>query len=326
MNSSSNSVTILTSHTKIWDPEIKAIDIVHAMMTHGHVTISLNSEGPSATAINLYRMLDHVCEKFNFDKKNITIVTCNREELHSEYTIKINPSYHISTLKIITKEKGIDKQDYLLKKNVLKNLFACFYNIPSWDRLCLLAHLKYKTSHKSLLACNGTWQAHEHNSYYLDTVTDYCPSEFANISRLVIDGIGPLSDHPGGKPSHIQNLDLFKYYNDFFIDVVAETYTDGLTFFPTEKTFRPIYAMTPFIVFGPQGFIGTLKSDYGFRSFDQWWDESYDDCQNYERIQKIYEVIDYIDRKSDSELQDMYHDMTDTLEYNFNRLKEIDAK
>jgi len=84
--------------------------------------------------------------------------------------------------------------------------------------------------------------------------------------------------------------------------------------------------MTPFIIFGPQGFISTLKSDYGFKSFDKWWDESYDTYQNYERIQKIYEVIDYIDRKSDLELIDMYHDMTDTLEYNFEQLKKINEK
>ena len=45
--------------------------------------------------------------------------------------------------------------------------------------------------------------------------------------------------------------------------------------------------------------------------------------QNYERIQKIYKVIDYIDTKSTVELQDMYNDMTEILEFNHDRLCEI---
>jgi len=323
MTSSTNKITVLTSHTKIWDPELRAVDIIKTYQEQGQVVIDLRHEGPSADAVKLYKLLDYLCEQFKFDKKNITIVTANREESHSEYCIRIIKSRHITILQQIVKRDKWRKQDFQHKKNITKNLFGCFYNIPSWDRLCLLSHIKYQTQHKSLLACNGTWTAHKHNSYYLDTVTDFCPTEFENISRLILDNPGPLPDHPGRKPTMDQNLDVFKYYNDFFVDMVAETYTDGLTFFPTEKTFRPIYALTPFIVFGPQSFLNTLKSDYGFKTFDRWWDESYDNFQNYERVQEIYKVIDYIDNMSDSDLLSMYQDMTEVLEFNHTRLCEI---
>jgi hypothetical protein len=307
----------------MWDPEFRVIDIIKSYQEYGQAVIDLRNEGPSADAVKLYSMLDYLCEQFNFDKKNITIVTANREELHSEYRIRRIKSHHITKLHELVKKNKWHKQDFQHKKDIFKNLFGCFYNIPSWDRLCLLAHIKYKTQHKSLLACNGTWTAHEHNSYYLDTVTDFCPTEFKNISQLIIDNIGPLPDHPGQKPDMDQNLDILKYYNEFFVDIVAETYTNGLTFFPTEKTFRPIYALTPFIVFGPQNFLSTLKSDYGFKSFDRWWDESYDNFQNYERIQEIYKVIDYIDKMSNADLLSMYQDMSEVLEFNHTRLCEI---
>ena len=307
----------------MWDPEFRAIDIIKHYQEQGKVIIGLRGEGPSADAIKLYAMLDYLCKQFKIDKKDITIVTANQEESHNEYNICKIKSYHISKLHEVVRKNNWHRQDFQHKKNISKNLFGCFYNIPSWDRLCLLAHIKYQTQHKSLLACNGTWEAHKHNSYYLDTITDYCPCEFGNVSRLIIDNIGPLSDQPGGKPDMDQNLDILIYYNNFFVDIVAETYTDGLTFFPTEKTFRPIYALTPFITFGPQGFLNTLKSDYGFKSFDRWWNEGYDNFQNYERIQEIYKVIDYLDKMSNANLCSMYNDMTEVLEFNHNRLCEI---
>lgn len=319
-------ITILTSHNHIWQIDQVVIDTIKEYQELGQATIFLNNEGPCCDSVGLYRVLNNVCDKFNFDKSKITILTCNREEHHDDYTIKILDQPWVNQTFKSCLLHGYTRDDFYKRKIILKNLFGCLYNIPSWNRLNLVAYIKNHTKRSSLLACNGTWEAHCHNSYYLNSVTDFCPTEIYNIVDLIRDGIYALPGHPGTKPSPIENTKILEYYNDFFIDVVAETYTNGLTFFPTEKTFRPIYAMTPFIIFGPQGFISTLKSDYGFKSFDKWWDESYDTYQNYERIQKIYGVIDYIDRKSDSELIDMYHDMTDTLEYNFEQLKKINAK
>ena len=56
----------------------------------------------------------------------------------------------------------------------------------------------------------------------------------------------------------------------------------------------------------------------GFKTFDQFWDESYDDCYDHEeRMRKILKVIDYVDQKSIEELRLIYEQMTDILEHNF---------
>jgi hypothetical protein len=319
-------IVIKTSHNYIWQPEIVAIKIIKEYQTLGCATISLNSEGPCCDSVELYKLLDEICVEFKFDKSKITIITHNQEELHPAYSIQIEPQQWIGASYRSSMGHNYNKDSFYKQKDISKNLFGCLYNIPSWNRLSLIAYIKNHTNRPSLLACNGTWEARQYNSYYLDPVTDFSPEEIYNIVQLINEGIHPLPGHPGNKPSDIENTKILKYYNDFFIDVVAETYTNGLTFFITEKTIRPIFGMTPFITFGPQGFLSTLKSDYGFKTFDRWWDESYDNYQNYNRIKEMYRVIDYIDSKSDEELLAMYDDMTDTLEYNFNRLKKINAK
>ena len=315
-------VTVITGHTQIYNLGNLAADIIKEYQENNFAVINLNGEGPCCDSIELYKILDYICQEFKFKKSNISIMTCNSEEAHPEYNIVHKTQHWIhGTYKGII-SKGY-KKEVFYKTKQFNNLFGCLYNVPSWDRLCLLSHID-KNVHPSLLACNGVWKDREYNSYYLNDVTDYAPTEIFNIVDFLKQGIGPLPGHPGHKIITYDGMaDILPFYNNFFIDMVAETYIHGLTFFITEKTIRPIYAMTPFIINGSQGFLSSLKTNYGFKSFDRYWDESYDNYQNYERIQKIYKVIDYIDTKSTVELQDMYNDMTEILEFNHDRLCEI---
>ena len=80
---------------------------------------------------------------------------------------------------------------------------------------------------------------------------------------------------------HIQNKTselsktFLEHYQKFLIDLVLETYATGATFFPTEKTLRPIIAKTPFIIFGPSGYLENMRR-IGFKTFNNVIDESYD--------------------------------------------------
>ena len=75
--------------SKIWHIETKVVDMVKEYQDQGKLIISLNSEGPCCEALGLYKILDHMCEKFNIDKTNITIETGNQLESHQFYNIKI---------------------------------------------------------------------------------------------------------------------------------------------------------------------------------------------------------------------------------------------
>jgi hypothetical protein len=89
------------------------------------------------------------------------------------------------------------------------------------------------------------------------------------------------------------NLSLLQFYNQFQIEIVAETMCAGITFFPTEKTFRPITGRRPFLVFGPIYFLNNLRV-LGFKTYSECWDESYDQYQGIDRWTQIKSVIDNI--------------------------------
>jgi len=92
------------------------------------------------------------------------------------------------------------------------------------------------------------------------------------------------------------NLSLLKFYNQFQIELIAETMCAGITFFPTEKTFRPITGRRPFIMYGPVNFLNNLRG-LGFKTYDQCWDENYDQYQGLERWNRIKTVVEQIIRE-----------------------------
>ena len=86
------------------------------------------------------------------------------------------------------------------------------------------------------------------------------------------------------------NADLLNYYNKFQVEIVTETYTLGNTFFPTEKTVRPIMAAKPFLIYGPKNYLQRLK-DLGFETYSNCWDESYDQYEGPDRWQAMKHIM-----------------------------------
>lgn len=321
-------ITVFTSHNDIYDKEGLTADIIKEYQTNYSATIFFNFEGPSAESVGLYKLLDMVCDKFMFDKSNITIITCNAEEFHNEYKIIIDSQHWFDKCVEQYNKFGFNFLQFKNKKKIDNNLFlfGCLYNIPSWNRLSLLSYIKFNIKSPSLLACNVSITEGNHNTLGLNRIINECPTELFNIVDYLKTNPMPLPGHPGHKPESWENMEITKFYNDFFIDVVAETYTDGLTFFVTEKTIRPMLALTPFVVFGPQGFLSNLQARHGFKTFNKWWDESYDHFSGYERVKKMYEVIDYLDALSVKEKNDMYTDMQEVLDFNFQLVYEKNTK
>lgn len=115
------------------------------------------------------------------------------------------------------------------------------------------------------------------------------------------------------------NIDrLKKYYNDVFCDIVTESRFAQPTANFSEKTLRPMFYKKPFVMVGPPHTLRYLKEE-GFKTFSDFWDESYDLDENHQtRLIKILNIIDFIQSKSILDLQKMYKDMSDIIEHNYN--------
>jgi hypothetical protein len=135
-----------------------------------------------------------------------------------------------------------------------------------------------------------------------------------------LKGIARPNDQYSNLKVNLENIK--KFYDDSFCDIVCESRFAQPTAMYSEQAYRPMYYKRPFVMIAPPKTLEYMKTQ-GFKTFDNFWDESYDDeYHHHTRILKIFDVIDYINSKSLTELIEIYRGMTDILEHNFNLLQE----
>ena len=94
-----------------------------------------------------------------------------------------------------------------------------------------------------------------------------------------------------------------KEYNEYELDM-------------TDKCTKAIVMANPFILHAQPGALSYLK-DCGFKTFDKWWDESYDNDKDHDsRKNKLYNLYQKLSNTSHKELAVMLYEMYDILEYN----------
>ena len=128
---------------------------------------------------------------------------------------------------------------------------------------------------------------------------------------------------PAHAPPDLMTKEYLMSYKNCFCAVANETrFAQPFGYF-SEKTLNPMMSGLPVIVVAPPHTLKYLKG-FGFKTYDQWWDESYDDEENhYKRMIKIFDVIDYINSKSLSELKEMYDQMSEIIAHNKEVIKTI---
>jgi UDPglucose 6-dehydrogenase len=122
--------------------------------------------------------------------------------------------------------------------------------------------------------------------------------------------------HPLDPTSELRTKNIEDFYNDCFCDIVTESRFAQPTANYSEKAYQPMYYRKPFVLVAPAHTLKYLK-EQGFKTFSNFWDESYDEEENHQdRITKVLEVVDFINSKSIEELQEMYAKMQDILNHN----------
>lgn len=108
----------------------------------------------------------------------------------------------------------------------------------------------------------------------------------------------------------------YDYCKKSFLFLVTETHWDNDTLFLSEKVFKPIVVGMPFMCLGNPGTLKLLK-ELGFKTFDKWIDESYDDdLPLLERCDTIVSEIKRFNEMSSQERIDIRKEMNDVLVHN----------
>jgi hypothetical protein len=258
---------------------------------------------------------------------------------------------YCKTGSIITSECDSDNVDLVCKKYNWKNYYYFFHGWAAldwyrgYDKTFLIEPWQQRTITKTFLAPNrivaGERQHRLEMLYWIFKLgmsnnhiscPAVCPAE--NIA--ILDVIKPLknrypdietvfaeqslprnfegeTDHP----MHSCWLSLFDQSAESLLYLITETVATGRRHHLTEKTFKPIALGMPFILVGTQGSLRYLRS-YGFKTFGDLWDESYDDePDDAKRIEKIARVLELLESLGEDR-QAIFDTAWPIIEHNWN--------
>ena len=222
------------------------------------------------------------------------------------------------------------------KKTITKH-FGIFINNSSWPRLWLSSYLFSKYGKTTLQSFVRDLKNPSHAANLDLDALIFNFSEAKLIDHMYLNNIcnflfnAPLiighkntncqtdqhfnTDFPTDSDLSPMTDALLNSYDSIFCDVVCETMFSGKVFSIDEKISRCFIMKTPFLIFGGKNQLSNLKK-LGFKTFSNYWDESYDYCSDALRCVEMSKVIEHLSKKSINEINEMYRDMETILNYN----------
>ena len=311
-------------------PQQLMADIVDALHNSDKVVLDF-IEGVALEELNykekkFLHILKELCERNNWPLDKIQFVSPNLVQNKSVWpSIKLAqyPDHflHAQNLQVNTK-KQIDKT------------FGMFVGRSSWERLIIGSHI-FKHHKDKTMQTYRNYLDDPGNMLNMDT--ERLLWNLSVAGRLTKSNLKDIFDFISEMPFTYNNKhdketnlqwdsgaldnDLLECYNKIFVDVVCEKTIAGKTFFPTEKTSRPLVTKTPFLIMAAPDFIKNLKK-LNFRSYNRWWSEDYDQQQGLERAESIQGIIDDLAKLDKKQLEDMHQQMQPILEYNYKNYME----
>ena len=279
-----------------------------------------------------FNIIDQL-EKNNIKEEDVVWLTCDK---YSRQDPRI-------------KSKFIHFDFFLEQQKILKNKFLPLTEIK--HRYLSMAQgvarhhrfaITYQLYNNNLLqhgaiSCTGyenfTYNTNaETTDEYMSKLENFNNSAFAtfkNMLPLTIDSKSTKIEVPEHKSYqspinlHQDGRDESHLFKNVFLNVVNETHQPDNTVFITEKTYRSINYCRPFVINGDSGSLQYLK-EMGFKTFDKFWDESYDTDDDHTKITKISKIVEYVCGLDMQELQTLYQEMLPTLEHNYKVLKNYE--
>jgi hypothetical protein len=159
------------------------------------------------------------------------------------------------------------------------------------------------------------------DSFYHHTVSHLGIStediqDFNNKLPLVIDGATQIN-----AMCEDLNSETRQFYHNSLVSIVTETNWDLPEVTLTEKSFKPLKEKHPFIIVGVPGSLRAIKN-MGFKTFNQFWPEDYDDIQDPNmRMQRLATICKLIGSWNEQQIRDFRRQVKPIIEHNYQVLK-----
>jgi hypothetical protein len=225
-----------------------------------------------------------------------------------------------------------------LNHNSIEYLFCCINGTKRSHRLLFLSMLKHHALFSSgIITSNFKENINNNknsNEVLLSSKINYLtlshPIRINDIVRTDIDSRNIFDQYYlDFENNNITNELVYGERNDSLtrwqptfiqkslIYAVTETVGDYPYPFLTEKTFKGLLVKRPMLIAGSRYSLATLR-ELGFKTWGDWWDESYDDMEYfYQRANAIVKIISDFSCYSINDQRTICLEMQEVLEYNF---------
>ena len=327
LNSNCNIIYALTSRMPLWDdPKINRNDdrrwldeliteiprdiielankgLLHIAFFVGElITISID---------NILDTVDKHLATAGINKENITVYIPNFKlsDLDVSY-IKFISIFEMAYLEYLTKH-GLPLSINVIQSvnlNPRNKKFTCLNNMNKTHRMCIAASLYNSGKH-----LNGYFSYMQSGK---NLITGHPFKVFKQLHTKEFIKATPFLIDTNDKEIANYHWRVIKpFFNDAYWNFVTESFfadTHGLT----EKTFKPIVNLQPFIIFGIPGSLKALH-DLGYETFHSVIDESYDLVEDHDiRMELLIQLAFWLVDMSDDEHIKMMTKIKPILEHN----------
>lgn len=316
-------ILIINDET-VWDPLVKAAEVLFELQTNGHAIIDLHGESPSLDQTPLPAFFDYL-ETQGVDLRKITVLTGNPCEQYDRVCVKHDPScfYEIPLFQQNLHRIPTTKD--------IKYHFGNFVSRTTMPRLVIASHLYSNYQNKTFQTFHYDHTSSYHKTHLeLDRLLHEYGANSAEFNEActLLKAAPLLKEEIESYPIiHIKEnlkhlINPCQWYQNIFVDVICETWYHGTNFYITEKFWRAVTTKTPFIIHGAQNILANLRN-MGFKTFSDYWDEGYQEDPAFYNIKEIKKVLAHLSTKSVAELSEMHKSMQDILDHNYNVFQEL---
>jgi hypothetical protein len=285
------------------------------------VLIDINSEGPALNPYGIYSMLSQYPCNYIFTRWSnpIEYMPYGRAACSElSHFFKLSQSYWINEI----------------PNTLAPYVFGLFVGRNSVSRNCILYDSYHLWQDKFLLSkmhSKDNWPSQTQLHINIDIIAHWASAAkqekikqwWAQHPIRSIDNKGVHDQYHNPEQSSTEcALSLLSHYGQFNFELICETYTLGDTFFPTEKTVRPIAGNKPFLIHGPKHFLRNLQN-LGFKTFSGLWNEQYDNYEGPARWEMMKPIINMICNWDNETRSNVLTQCASITSHNRNRLKEI---
>jgi len=253
----------------------------------------------------------------------LTITEKQRNEIEQRLGVKrvfhvgssFNPGpYTFNTGAIASYQDFPNYTDKDVRLETIEYKYMCLNRKPKPHRIRIVESLK----HNNLLN-DGIVTLGLNNADY-DASEGISTDVFLKIENDAAEEYAPESvsgyNAFGGVPFDVCSLGRLDIWRKHFLNIISETeWRPWDPMFVTEKTWKPIVGMRPFLINGQPQIYQWLR-DNGFKTFTHYFPVELEDVNEEQIIPAIIEAVKYL---TTADLTNMYVDMLPDLAYNRKR-------